>query len=83
MSSKAMSLKGRINNYAKSRGIFNTRPRDFYDIYILVKTQKYSKDNNQEFFHKILRQLANDRIPPPSRLSRDFLFLENYLLVLH
>ena len=26
-----------------SRGIFNTRPRDFYDIYILVKTQKYSK----------------------------------------
>jgi predicted nucleotidyltransferase component of viral defense system len=26
-----------------SRGIFNTRPRDFYDIYILSKTQSYDQ----------------------------------------
>ncbi|MFQ6960376.1 nucleotidyl transferase AbiEii/AbiGii toxin family protein [Clostridium sp. D5] len=26
-----------------SRGIFNTRPRDYYDIYILGTTQKYDK----------------------------------------
>ena len=24
-----------------SRGVYTTRPRDFYDIYILKKTQKY------------------------------------------
>lgn len=27
-----------------SRGIFTTRPRDFYDVYILGTTQKYNKD---------------------------------------
>jgi predicted nucleotidyltransferase component of viral defense system len=27
-----------------SRGIFNTRPRDFYDIFILATTQKYDKE---------------------------------------
>jgi predicted nucleotidyltransferase component of viral defense system len=26
-----------------SRGVFNTRPRDYYDIYILGTTQKYDK----------------------------------------
>lgn len=26
-----------------SRGIFNTRPRDFYDVYILETTQEYDK----------------------------------------
>lgn len=26
-----------------SRGIFSTRPRDYYDVYILTKTQKYDK----------------------------------------
>lgn len=26
-----------------SRGVFNTRPRDFYDVYILGTTQKYDK----------------------------------------
>ena len=25
------------------RGVFNTRPRDFYDVYILTTTQKYDK----------------------------------------
>ena len=27
-----------------SRGIFNTRPRDYYDIYILVTTQRYDRE---------------------------------------
>lgn len=27
-----------------SRGIFNTRSRDYYDIYILSTTQKFNKD---------------------------------------
>jgi hypothetical protein len=26
-----------------SRGIFNTRPRDYYDIFILATTQKYDR----------------------------------------
>lgn len=26
------------------RGVFNTRPRDFYDVYILVTTQRFDKD---------------------------------------
>ena len=26
-----------------SRGVFSTRPRDYYDVYILSKTQKYDK----------------------------------------
>ena len=26
-----------------SRGVFTTRPRDFYDVYILATTQKYDK----------------------------------------
>lgn len=33
-----------------SRGIFNTRPRDFYDVYILGTTQKY----NSAVFHEAL-----------------------------
>lgn len=28
------------------RGVFNTRPRDYYDIYMLVKTQGKNIDNN-------------------------------------
>lgn len=31
-----------------SRGIFNTRPRDYYDIFILGTTQKYDKNLFQE-----------------------------------
>lgn len=27
-----------------SRGVFSTRPRDFYDVYILVTTQNYDRD---------------------------------------
>ena len=27
-----------------SRGVFNTRPRDYYDIYILGSTQEFDRD---------------------------------------
>jgi predicted nucleotidyltransferase component of viral defense system len=27
-----------------SRGVFNTRPRDFYDVYILVTTKRFSRE---------------------------------------
>ena len=27
-----------------SRGEFNTRPRDFYDVYILVTTKQFSRE---------------------------------------
>ena len=40
-----------------SRGIFNTRPRDFYDVYILGTTQRYDK----KIFLKELEATANQR----------------------
>lgn len=40
-----------------SRGVFNTRPRDYYDIYILATTQNYS----QEIFDMALSATANHR----------------------
>ena len=39
------------------RGVFNTRPRDFYDAYILSTTQKYDK----AVFAEALRATANHR----------------------
>lgn len=39
------------------RGVFNTRPRDFYDVYILATTQKYDPD----IFRKALRETAAHR----------------------
>ena len=90
MSSKAMSLKGRIKNYAKSNniaaqvvlqnymferflerlsvsnynekfvvkgGMFTTRPRDFYDVFILGTTQEYDK----EIFKDALKATALHR----------------------
>lgn len=39
------------------RGVFNTRPRDFYDAYILATTQKFEK----EVFEKALIATANHR----------------------
>lgn len=33
------------------RGVFNTRPRDFYDIYILTTTQKFDKNLFAEALH--------------------------------
>ncbi len=40
-----------------SRGIFNTRPRDFYDVYILGTTQRY----NKKIFLKALEATAIHR----------------------
>ncbi len=39
------------------RGVFNTRPRDFYDVYILATTQNYDK----EIFKKALSATAAHR----------------------
>ena len=39
------------------RGVFNTRPRDFYDAYILTTTQKFDK----AVFAEALRATAKHR----------------------
>ena len=39
------------------RGVFNTRPRDFYDVYILTTTQNYDKT----VFKDALKATANHR----------------------
>ena len=39
------------------RGVFNTRPRDFYDAYILTTTQKFDK----AVFADALKATANHR----------------------
>lgn len=39
------------------RGVFNTRPRDFYDTYILATTQKF----NMQLFLEALKATANHR----------------------
>lgn len=40
-----------------SRGVFSTRPRDFYDVYIIAKTQKYSR----AVFEEALTATSNHR----------------------
>lgn len=40
-----------------TRGILNTRPRDFYDVYILTKTQEY----NAETLRKAIFATAEHR----------------------
>ena len=40
-----------------SRGVFTTRPRDFYDVYILGTTQEYDK----EIFKEALKATAIHR----------------------
>ena len=39
------------------RGVFNTRPRDFYDVFILTKTQKYDR----ALFQKALHETSDHR----------------------
>lgn len=39
------------------RNVFNTRPRDFYDVYILATTQEY----NKELFEQALQATARHR----------------------
>ena len=36
------------------RNVFNTRPRDFYDIYILITTQKFDKNTFDEALKKTI-----------------------------
>ncbi len=36
------------------RNVFNTRPRDFYDIYILINTQKFDKSTFDEALKKTI-----------------------------
>lgn len=72
MSSKAMSLKAKIKNLSKEKGIsaqvflqnymlrrgqLNTRPRDFYDVYILAKTQPYDR----VLFYEALKRTSEHR----------------------
>lgn len=50
-----------------SRGIFNTRPRDFYDVYILVMTQKFDMVVFQEALdatslHRGSKEQISDKI---------------------
>ena len=40
-----------------TRGVANTRMRDFYDIYILTTTQKF----NNDIFKEALRKTAKNR----------------------
>lgn len=68
MSSKTMSLKAKIRNNIEtvmaekaetilSRGVFNSRPRDYYDAYILSMTQAYDR----QLFEDALSATAEHR----------------------
>ena len=50
-----------------SRGIFTTRPRDFYDVYILGNTQKYDK----RIFREALNATAIHRGSLENHISAD------------
>ena len=59
-----------------SRGIFSTRPRDFYDVYILGNTQKYDKRIfrealNATAIHRCSLEKIADRNKIIDRISRD------------
>ena len=45
-----------------SRNIFNTRPRDFYDIYILITTKKYDKNIFKEAFLATSKHRGSEKI---------------------
>lgn len=53
-----------------SRGIFSTRPRDYYDIYILGTTQKYDK----VLFWEALSATANHRESKSSLADKEAIF---------
>ena len=42
------------------RSIFNTRPRDFYDIYILITTQEFDKNIFKEALKKTIEHRGTD-----------------------
>lgn len=73
MSSKAMSLKARIRNYAKDNRI----ARDFYDAYILGTTQIFDKQLFEEALaataeHRGSTELIEDRIGIIERLAENY-----------
>ncbi|MCK9348536.1 MAG: nucleotidyl transferase AbiEii/AbiGii toxin family protein [Sphaerochaeta sp.] len=53
-----------------SRGIFSTRPRDYYDIYILGTTQKYDK----ALFEEALSATANHRESKATLANKEAIF---------
>ena len=57
------------------RGVFNTRPRDFYDAYILATTQKFDKGVFAEALSATATQLVRLRMCLPfcttSRAARN------------
>jgi predicted nucleotidyltransferase component of viral defense system len=53
-----------------SRGIFSTRPRDYYDIYILGTTQKYDK----ALFWEALTATANHRESTSTLADKEAIF---------
>lgn len=42
------------------RNVFNTRPRDFYDIYILISTQKFDKNIFKEALKKTIEHRGTE-----------------------
>lgn len=53
-----------------SRGIFSTRPRDYYDIYILVTTQKFDKS----LFWEALSATAGHRESKSTLADKEAIF---------
>ncbi len=53
-----------------SRGVFSTRPRDYYDIYILGTTQKYDK----ALFWEALTATANHRESTSTLADKEAIF---------
>ena len=58
------------------RGVFNTRPRDYYDVYILGTTQKYSRKVFRDALmataaHRGTSELISDPAAIVSRISTD------------
>lgn len=53
------------------RGAFNTRPRDFYDVYILGITQKYDKETFQEALEATAKHRGStEQIADPDSILR-------------
>jgi predicted nucleotidyltransferase component of viral defense system len=51
------------------RSVLNTRPRDFYDVYILLKAQPQAI--NRETFKKALRATVEKRMSMPALQDKD------------
>jgi predicted nucleotidyltransferase component of viral defense system len=56
------------------RSVLNTRPRDFYDVYIIVKTQSNIID--ESIFRKALRATTEKRMSMPALENKDSILLD-------